>query len=428
MYLSNKFPLLDGEGTPFGVGGMATDITARKKAEQALKELNDSLEQRVTERTRDLVRYQENLRAMASELVLTEQRERRRLATELHDYLAQLLVVCRMKLTQVTNAAQVPVLKASLEEIDQILSDSLSYTRTLIAELSPTILYELGLIPALVWVGQQMERHGLSVQVQYDDPTIQLPEDHAIFVFQAVRELLFNVIKHAGVTEATVSLHCHADQKLEVLVRDTGQGFHPKLGSGDYTQPGKFGLFSLKERTEALGGQFHIESAPGERTRAKLKVPLQPPPLLVAPIKGFKEIPTPFSRVVERETRKKVVRILLVDDHAMIRQGIRTLLESQDDFLVVGEAENGEEALNVTDHVHPDVVVMDVNMPKLNGIEATRILTREHSTVKVIGLSVHEDKQVEDLLIQAGASSYVTKSSVASQLVEAIHSVVNQSP
>lgn len=427
-YLSTKFPLYNTQGTPYAVCGIATDITARKQAEKDLHDLNDSLEQRVTDRTRDLMRYQENLRGMASELVVSEQRERRRLATELHDYLAQLLVVCRMKLTQARNEWSLSALKTNLEEIDKILSDSLSYTRTLIAELSPTILYELGLVPALAWLGQQMERHGLHVQVQASDPSVRLPEDHAIFVFQAVRELLFNIIKHSGVSDATVSLDGHAEQHLEVLVQDGGHGFQPTLESTDYTNPGKFGLFSIRERAEALGGLFSIDSAPGQGTQAKLVVPLQTGSArgLANPAlaKSFK----PPNESLPRPSEKEVVRILLVDDHAMIREGIRTLLEHHDDFMIVGEAKNGEEALAATNLLHPDVVIMDVNMPKLNGIEATKVLTRDHPSVGVIGLSVHEDKQIETLLLEAGAAIYVTKGSVASQLVDAIRHVVKQFP
>ena len=425
-YLSVKFPLYDAGGIPNAIGGIATDITARKQAEQALQELNDSLEQRVADRTRDLLVYQENLRAMTSELVVTEQRERRRLSTELHDYLAQLLVVCRMKLAQAIHDEKAVGLKANLEEIDQILSDSLSYTRTLIAELSPSILYELGLVPALKWLGQQMERHGLHVQVQHSDEAIQLSEDQAIFVFQAVRELLFNIIKHSGVKEAIVSLNRHADQKLEIMVQDAGKGFQSSLNSADYSQPGRFGLFSIRERTEALGGHFHIESAPGKGTQAILVVPLHPASPTVLSNPDLNEIPKSLDPVAENSARRKVVRILLVDDHAMIREGIRTLLEHQEDFVILGEAKNGEEALEATKLVLPDVVVMDVNMPRINGIEATKILTNEHPTVKVIGLSVHEDKQIEKMLLEAGAAKYVTKSSVASQLVDAIRQVVNQ--
>src|SRR5680860_1874220 len=115
------------------------DITARKKAERDLQVLNDSLEQRIVARTQDLMSYQKHLRDMTAELVVTEQRERRRLASELHDYLAQLLVVCRMKLAQLNREGWSPALNSDVEGIDTILSDSLTYTRTLIAELSPSI-------------------------------------------------------------------------------------------------------------------------------------------------------------------------------------------------------------------------------------------------------------------------------------------------
>lgn len=425
-YLSMKFPLYDAKGIPNAVCGIATDITARKQAEQDLQELNDSLEQRVSERTRDLLVYQENLRAMTSELVVTEQRERRRLSTELHDYLAQLLVVCRMKLAQAINDEKSAGLKTNLEEIDQILSDSLSYTRTLIAELSPSILYELGLVPALKWLGQQMERHDLRVQVQHEDQAIELSADQAIFVFQAVRELLFNIIKHSGVSEALVSLKRAASQELHVKVEDAGKGFHPSPISTDYSKPGRFGLFSIRERTEALGGHFYIDSAPGKGTQATLVVPLQPVSPPVASNSDSKGIPKPLDPIAQGGSRKKVVRILLVDDHAMIREGIRTLLEHHEDFLIVGEAKNGEEAIAVAQLVLPDVVLMDVNMPKINGIEATKWLTQEHPSIRVIGLSVHEDKQIEKMLLEAGAAMYVTKSSVASQLVDAIRQVMNQ--
>ncbi|MFZ1744374.1 MAG: response regulator, partial [Nitrospirales bacterium] len=184
--------------------------------------------------------------------------------------------------------------------------------------------------------------------------------------------------------------------------------------------------FSIRERTEALGGHFHIESAPGKGTQATLIVPLHPVSPMVLSNADSNQIPKPLNPITQGPARKKVVRILLVDDHAMIREGIRTLLEHQEDFVILGEATNGEEALEATKLVLPDVVVMDVNMPRINGIEATKLLTNEHPTVKVIGLSVHEDKQIEKMLLEAGAAKYVTKSSVASQLVDAIRQVVNQ--
>ena len=162
-----------------------------------------------------------------------------------------------------------------------------------------------GLVPALKWLGQQMERHGLRVQVQDGKQAIQLSEDQGIFVFQAVRELLFNIIKHSGVSEATVTLAIQADQELKVLVQDAGKGFQSSPDSTAYSQHGGFGLFSIRERAEALGGHFYIESAPGKGTQAALVLPLQPdfPTVLSNP--DSKEIAIPLNPISARPFKEE---------------------------------------------------------------------------------------------------------------------------
>ncbi|WNM64064.1 response regulator [Candidatus Nitrospira neomarina] len=426
LLLSGR-PLLDEHENTIGAIITMVDITEQKQAEQALKDLNDSLEQRIVNRTRDLLSYQKHLREMTSELVVTEQRERRRLANELHDYLAQLIVVCRMKLAQLNRAGWTPELKTNIEDIDKILTDSLEYTRTLIAELSPSILYELGIVPALFWLGGQFERHNLHVDVREEDKDISLPEDHAIFVFQAVRELLFNILKHADTKHATISLKKTAPHELQVKVKDAGRGFHISSESQDFARPGKFGLFSIRERVEALGGEIQIEAKQGEGTCITLHVPYDsfPPSELSDSRSGNLIFMGSSSSTTARE---KGIRILLVDDHALVRQGMRGLLEVQPDFLVVGEAQNGLEAIESTRTLHPDIIVMDVNMPKMNGIEATRNIVREFPSMPIIGLSVQEDKHVQGLMLEAGASLYLTKNGIASQLVDGIRRLVLSSP
>ena len=114
------------------------------------------------------------------------------------------------------------------------------------------------------------------------------------------------------------------------------------------------------------------------------------------------------------------IKILLADDHQLVRQGLRSLLEKQADFEVVGEAEDGLSALKKARELLPDVVIMDVAMPKLNGIEAAREILTVSPEIKVIALSMHaEDRFVAEML-RAGASAYLLKDSAYEELVQAI--------
>ncbi|MDD5064257.1 MAG: response regulator transcription factor [Phycisphaerae bacterium] len=117
------------------------------------------------------------------------------------------------------------------------------------------------------------------------------------------------------------------------------------------------------------------------------------------------------------------IKILLVDDHAIVRQGLHSLLEKEPDIKVVGGAEDGRKALELTRELLPDVVVMDITMPNLNGVEAARLITQEFPKVKVIALSMHSDKTFVVSMLKAGASGYVLKECLSDELVEAIRAV-----
>jgi len=226
------------------------------------------------ERTRALTESQSRLRALASELNLTEQRERKRLATELHDHLAQILVLGKLKVSQ---ARQLPGLlpkcQSLLNEVDQVLTQSLTYTRTLVASLAPPALRDFGLLAGLRWLVEQMRGHGLSVSLHTTLEQVQLPENEAILLFQSIRELLTNVVKHAESDWASVSLdQCMGTLRIEV--RDNGVGFDPVGGAKNTVNFSKFGLFSIGERMQALGGAFEVESMPGHGTIARLTFPV----------------------------------------------------------------------------------------------------------------------------------------------------------
>jgi len=118
-----------------------------------------------------------------------------------------------------------------------------------------------------------------------------------------------------------------------------------------------------------------------------------------------------------------MIRVLLADDHAMVRKGFRMILEAQADMSIVGEAGNGREALELAESLHPDVLVMDVAMPELNGIEATRRLAASSPRSRVLALSMHKDSVYVREILRAGARGYLLKDSIDSDLVNAVRAV-----
>jgi DNA-binding NarL/FixJ family response regulator len=119
---------------------------------------------------------------------------------------------------------------------------------------------------------------------------------------------------------------------------------------------------------------------------------------------------------------KKIV-LLLVDDHAVVRQGLRALLEAEGDIVVVGEAENGREAVVLTKKTLPDVIVMDLAMPAMNGLEATRQIVRNVPSAKVLVLTSYGDDDYVAQLMAAGATGYLLKQTAAADLLKAIRQV-----
>ena len=118
------------------------------------------------------------------------------------------------------------------------------------------------------------------------------------------------------------------------------------------------------------------------------------------------------------------IKIILADDHQLFREGLRALLEEESDMEVLAEAENGRTAVELTSQVHPDVVVMDISMPDLNGMEAARQIAQREPKTKVVALSMHSDKRFVEGMLKAGASGYLLKDSTHEELVQAIRVAV----
>jgi PAS domain S-box-containing protein len=410
-------PIRDHEGRLLGVVLVFRDITARKEAEIRERRWNRDLEHQVRERTEELVRSQEQLRGLAAQLAMTEQRERRRLAVNLHDSLAQLLALACMKLGQLKRRVPTELIGPGslIAQLDEHLQQGLQYTRTVMAQLSPSVLHDLGFVAAIKWLAQEMQQHDLKVEVSpLTEEQPAFIELHGDMLFQCVRELLINVRKHASVKSASVTIEKRTPDAWVVTIEDRGIGFD--LASVDYRSPGEhFGLFSIQERMESMGGWCVINSAPDRGTKVELGLP-------TSMSRGGMQ-----RRLSDRKTTSIVApvgttrtRLLLVDDHAMIRQGLRSILESYRDLEVVAEAADGEEALAQAQVHQPDVIIMDLNLPRLSGIEATRHIKETHPHIVIIGLSVQSTPDRAETLLGAGAAALLNKEQAAEDLYAVI--------
>jgi PAS domain S-box-containing protein len=236
--------------------GTVEDISARKKAEE------------------DIHSYQQQLRSLAAELSLAEERERRRIATILHDHIGQILAMSKIKLGSLIESSPSSVDVGNIKEIREYVEQAIDYTRSLTVELSPPVLYAFGLEAALEWLSEQiMEQFGIVCEFENDSQPKPVNEEMKVFTFTAVRELLANVGKHADASRAKITVR-RMNRNLVIHVADDGVGFNPsKLKSHLYDNQG-FGLFSIRERIRHLGGQMEVKSIKGRGTRVILEEPL----------------------------------------------------------------------------------------------------------------------------------------------------------
>jgi DNA-binding NarL/FixJ family response regulator len=124
---------------------------------------------------------------------------------------------------------------------------------------------------------------------------------------------------------------------------------------------------------------------------------------------------------------EKKIRIALVDDHIVVRQGLTGLLRAELDIEIIGEASDGQSAIDLIRQLRPDVVLMDIGMPGMDGIQATRIIHKELPEVRVIGLSMFQDEEQQTAMCAAGAVAYLTKSGPSEALIKAIRTCVRVS-
>jgi len=261
------------------LGSYADDLeTAVSERTGELLEANKSLKQEIAERKRAeeaVLMDREKLKSLASELTLAEERERRRIASEIHDVTIQSLALAKMKLDGLSHSVSLRDPAEVLEEIREALGKAIDETRSLISRVHSPILALLGFEAAVgEWLTGQIQEHGIECQFEDDGEPKPLDDDIKLVLFRNVRELLMNVVKHARAKKVKVSIRRDGEQ-ICVIVEDDGVGFDPAEAASVAHKRDEFGLFSIRERLEEMGGAFEIESAPGRGCRAVMRAPLK---------------------------------------------------------------------------------------------------------------------------------------------------------
>lgn len=392
------------------VDTLEAEINLRQKAEDELRQANLQLTERA-----------DQLRTVTAELTMAEQRERKRLSKVLHDGLQQHLAIAKMQIGSLSSRRDDGELKKAMGEIEAMIGESIQISRSLSADLSPPVLYEGGLAAGLEWLaGWMRQKHAFDVDL-IAAPVDELAEDVKILVFESVRELLFNAVKHAQAPCAQVRLEQMAGPGTRITVSDRGRGFDiSRLKTMGKSGEG-FGLFSIRERIDLIGGLFEIDSAPGKGSRFVLTVPHGRssclPVCINSPAAAGSNCGIGTTAV---QCLDKSIRVLIVDDHALFRDGVARLVKKQPDIDVVGQAEDGREAIELAGALRPDVILMDINMPGINGIEASRRIHQALPRIRILGLSMHEDQDHEQAMLAAGAVEFKHKGCSAAELISAI--------
>lgn len=368
---------------------MVLFISQQTSEKQEILNLNQQLQQ-----------ANEQLRIYAEESAHTAQvQERNRLAREIHDTLGHVL-------TGITAGADACIqmmddspemARHQMELIADTARNGMNDVRRSVKALRPDSLEKENLSGALNKMCTSMaQSSGAQIQLEESLAGLTLSQDEEDCVYRTVQEGITNAIRHGHATRVQVRCHIE-DGVLEVSVRDNG------IGCKSVT-PG-FGLQHMQERMLMLGGTFWYENSDGFCIRAE--IPLR-------------KTPGSEKRKQEETGGNGMIKVLLADDQELIRQSLSFVMSRQEDIEMVGTAANGREALELVEEKQPDVVLLDIRMPEMDGVECTRRIKQEFPGIKVIILTTFDDDDYVFDALRYGASGYLLKGVSVDGLTNAV--------
>ena len=334
----------------------------------------------------------QRLESLLRRLVQTQETERQEVAHRLSEEVENLLVGLKMILNT-TKRLPIDVNRPTLRKRKSSINQLTVTVRALSFDLRPVALDDLGLLPALL---QYFERYTgqTAGRVNFRHAGLQrrLPPDVESAAFRIVQEALMNIARHTAVREASVLAWIDQDV-LRLQIEDKGNGFdlESTLNSGK-----ALGLTRMHGHAALLGGQLTIQSARGAGTRVSGTLPIsqgdhEPDRPARSPVSAPYAAGALYVKNASPKETKSIT-VALADRHDLIRQGMRSLLETEPSLAVVGEAADGWAALELVNRLRPTVLVVDFSLPGLNGMDVTRQIAKRFPQTRVLVLSAQADE------------------------------------
>jgi two-component system, NarL family, sensor kinase len=383
----------------------------------------------LVEKTKALQSSESALHTLSARLLQLQDEERRRIARDLHDVTGQELAVAAMSLDHLTRTLDRPGLDkpkavTAITESAGLIHKVEQEIRTLSYVLHPPLLDEMGLGSAVNWyVDGLVKRSGMQIETHIPAQVKRLSVEKEIALFRVIQESLTNVLRHSGTNRARVRISVDSDS-IQVAVEDEGKGLDTRKLSSATAKLG-VGIQGMRGRLHQLGGKLEVSSS-ARGTHVLATVPLRDLGDSAARPTEF-EVSTksngePADTIHESQGRK---RILIVDDHEVARQGIRALLREQSDLEICGEAEDGLEAVTKTKDLAPDLVILDLSMPRAGGLSAAHQIRHNGLSTKILIFTTHSYPGLDRMLRSAGCDGYVHKANASNDLIRGVRAVLH---
>ncbi len=339
----------------------------------------------------------DNLHELTEHLQNVKDEERALIGREVHDVLGGALTVLRKDLDWLSKKVTANPMRDRIRSLYELTGEAIETTQRISTNLRPIILDNLGLYGAIEKVIREFEKC-TNIQCHFVSSVLnapQLDKSREAHFFMIIKEALENITRHAQATVVEVELN-EANNEILISVKDNGIG----VTKEQLLNPRSFGVAGMNERAKQLGGQLAIHGTPSQGTTITLQAP------------------------INCLQNNAVIRVLIADDHALFRDGLKRIFSETSDLVVAAEADNGRDVLSKISECEWDILLLDINMPDMNGLEVLERMSSKQ-TCRTLILSMYPEDEYASRAIRSGAAGCLTKDSPTDLLISVIRRIAN---